>query len=542
MEASRVPISAAEKHLGKYRLVAQLGRGGMASAHLAVMRGPAGFNKLVVLKQIHPQYAEDPEVLGMFLDEARLSARLSHPNVVQTNEVGQDGDRHFMAMEYLEGQPLNRILTRLHAAGGLPLPMYLQVIVDLLGGLHHAHELADYDGSPLGVVHRDVNPQNVIVTYEGVVKVMDFGVAKARGAVVQTQFGVVKGKISYMAPEQVRGERVDRRADVFAVGVMLWEAVTGKRPWQGMAEADVMKHLAHGEFPALLAAAADVPERLEQIILKALAPDREDRYATAADLQAELEAYLDTTGPRVHLRELSKLVCTHFAKDRAAIRSRIEVQLRAEDGPGPLVDLDATNLDMGGQAAKKGASRGSDPGGLDPMTPGPSVFTTSVPGSLSVGAGRPRSIFHRLAAGALGVAVMCAAIGLSLDHGRAAPPAAPAQAAAETALTGAPRVSSTVQARLVATPVDAQIFLDDEPLVGNPVESALPRDQATHRLRVEAPGFVTVTQSVSLDKDLSVTIALAAEPSVAATPEARRAGRGPLGKHRLDTRNPYAGR
>src|SRR4051812_12396895 len=161
MDGSPGSTGTGANSLGKYRLIAELGHGGMAEVFLAVVRGPAGFNKLVVIKQIRPQLAEDPEFLGMFLDEARLAARLSHPNVVQTNEVGQEGSRYFIAMEYLEGQPLNRVVHRLGRSGGLPLAMHLKVISDTLAGLHHAHELADYDGTALNVVHRDVTPHNI---------------------------------------------------------------------------------------------------------------------------------------------------------------------------------------------------------------------------------------------------------------------------------------------------------------------------------------------------------------------------------------------
>jgi eukaryotic-like serine/threonine-protein kinase len=214
--------------LGSYRLLAPLGQGGMAAVHLAVKRGPAGFNKLVVVKQILPKYATEPEMVSMFLDEARLAARLNHPNLVQTNEVGVAGGQHFLAMEYLDGQPLNRILQRLSAHDGLPLAVHLQVIAEILGGLHHAHELADYDGSSLGVVHGDVNPQNVFVTYDGLVKVIDFGVATARTALTKARPGIIKGKPSYMSPEQLTAERLDRRADIFAVGVMLWGPRRGR--------------------------------------------------------------------------------------------------------------------------------------------------------------------------------------------------------------------------------------------------------------------------------------------------------------------------
>jgi len=172
------PVNVASIH-GKYRPIFELGRGGMANVILAVVQGPGGFNKLQVIKQLRSELALDPEFLTMFLDEARLSARINHSNVVQTNEVGHDGRHYFIAMEYLEGQSLEAFLRRAHTMGGLPLQMFLKIIVDSLEGLHYAHELADFEGNHLHVVHRDVSPQNIFVTYDGVTKVLDFGIAKA---------------------------------------------------------------------------------------------------------------------------------------------------------------------------------------------------------------------------------------------------------------------------------------------------------------------------------------------------------------------------
>lgn len=533
-------VAGAERtYLGKYRLIAMLGRGGMATVHLAIMHGPSGFNKLVVLKQIHTEYAEDPEVMGMFLDEARLAARLSHPNVVQTNEVGQDGGRHFMAMEYLDGQPLNRVLHRLGAHGGLPLKMHLQIIVDLLGGLHHAHELADYDGSPLGVVHRDINPQNIFVTYDGVVKVVDFGVAKARSSVVQTRFGIVKGKISYMAPEQARSELVDRRADIFAVGVMLWEAVTRTRPWKGVTEMAVMKSLVHGEFPALRGAAPDVPEALEAIITKALAPSRDDRYATAAALQTDLEAYLESTGERVSARELSRLVSDIFASDRVAIKAVVEAQLRGGGASSHLPMIDPTTtpdicIKRHGSVAPQREPAGSDPTG---RPTGPSAFATSVSEASPV---VPRTRDLRVWVGALALATASAALGLWLHGARGE--RRTASVAPESAVVMNTNASSMIAVRLDVTPSDARVFLDDKLLAGGPVATLISRDDGAHRLRIEAPGFVSRIESVSLDKDLSLTIALAAEPTDREARPAIKSSRPASKRRRLDVSNPYASR
>jgi eukaryotic-like serine/threonine-protein kinase len=229
------------RSFGKYKLLARLGQGGMAEVFLAVAFGPSGFNKLLVIKRLRPELAEDSAYLSMFLDEARLAARLNHPNVVQANDVGSIDGQHYLSMEYLDGQPLNRLFTVARTQGLQPTAAYLRLVSDTLAGLHYAHELADYDGTPLNVVHRDVSPHNVFITYDGQVKLVDFGVAKAATHAQRTSTGVVKGKISYMAPEQALSVAVDRRADIFSVGVILWELVTGQRFWGDRSEIQIPK-------------------------------------------------------------------------------------------------------------------------------------------------------------------------------------------------------------------------------------------------------------------------------------------------------------
>ncbi len=217
---------------GRFRVIAEVGEGGMAKVYLAVARGFSGFNKLVVLKSLRSNLASDRACVDMFLHEARLAARLNHPNVVQTYEVIEEDGRPVMVMEYLEGQPLSQIAVRAQADKRFTLSMRLHVLCDVLAGLHYAHELRDFDGTALDLVHRDVSPQNIFVTFEGQVKLLDFGIAKVvhTSAPAETDAGVLKGKVLYMAPEQIAGEALDRRADIFAVGVMLWEALAGERP------------------------------------------------------------------------------------------------------------------------------------------------------------------------------------------------------------------------------------------------------------------------------------------------------------------------
>jgi serine/threonine-protein kinase len=328
--------------LGKYRLVAELGHGGMADVYLALVEGPtgSGFSKLAVVKRLRANLAEDPEFVAMLVDEARITARLNHPNVVQMLEVGVANDEYFLAMEYLDGQPLHRIERRASRMGvHRPVRLRLSVLADVLSGLHHAHELADYDGSPLGIVHRDVTPQNVFVTYDGHVKVMDFGIAKAAGRAQETMQGIVKGKVRYMSPEQAMGQPLDRRADVFAVGVMLWQAATGMRFWGDLDELAIVQALIGGEFEASpRAVCPDVPEELDRICRKALERHADARYATALDLRADLEAFLGATAVNGR-REIAQIVNQLFEKERRELRAIIERAGRDAARAKPSVGL-----------------------------------------------------------------------------------------------------------------------------------------------------------------------------------------------------------
>jgi len=264
-----------------YRRLAVIGHGGMADVYLAVARGIGDFHKLLVLKELRPGFAHSAEHRAMFLREARIAALMAHESVVHTYEIDDTGGRPCMTMEFLDGQPLHRVLRRLHEQDGLPLQLHLRVLVEVLAGLHHAHELCDYDGRALGLVHRDATPHNVVVTYDGQVKLVDFGIARAARDDGDTVAGTFKGKASYAAPEQARGGAVDRRTDIFAVGVMLWEALAGRRMWPDLGEVMIVQRLREAEIPGLPAAAAGGPE-LRALCERALAPEPDDRPATAA--------------------------------------------------------------------------------------------------------------------------------------------------------------------------------------------------------------------------------------------------------------------
>lgn len=319
--------SASSRTFGKYRLLAELGRGGMADVHLAVQVGPAGFSKLQVIKRLRPGMTDEAEMRHMMLDEARLAARLNHKNIVQTNEVGIVDEQYFLSMEYLDGQPYHRILKRSSQLGRtVPLPFAVKILCEVLSGLHYAHECRDYDGVSLGVVHRDVSPQNVFVTYDGQVKVVDFGIAKSTGRLVETQTGIIRGKLTYMAPEQAFATEVDRRADLFSVGVLLWEALAGERLWGNMSDPEIVSRLMN-EIPPVTTVRPDAPADLVDLCTRALSRDREKRPATAAEMRGELEAYLAVHDIQVNAEALGALVVDLFAEERDELSRLVDREL-----------------------------------------------------------------------------------------------------------------------------------------------------------------------------------------------------------------------
>jgi serine/threonine-protein kinase len=296
--------------------------GGMAEVFLSVAHGPQGVNKLAVVKRL--RNLDDPLSTEMFLDEGRLAARLNHPNIVHTYEVGETTGGFFIAMEYLEGQPLNRVLKALDERHeGLPETLVAWMAIQALKGLHYAHEFCDFDGTPLGVVHRDVSPHNLFVTYGGELKLLDFGIAKAAMNVTHTEDGVLKGKVRYMAPEQALQRDVDRRVDIFAFGVVLWEMLARKGLFTGNA-VTILTRLVNEEIPTIRSVRPEVSPALEAIALKAVQRKPDDRYATAEEMRLDLEAYLRGRTDTVSERELGRLMNEMFATIRDEVRSRVK--------------------------------------------------------------------------------------------------------------------------------------------------------------------------------------------------------------------------
>ncbi|MBV1859952.1 MAG: serine/threonine protein kinase, partial [Nannocystaceae bacterium] len=271
------------RQLGRYLLFEPLASGGMAELHLACVAGAEAFQRVVVVKRILPHRASEPGFLRMLLNEAKLSAQLHHPNIVQVLDLCHVEGEHFIVMEYIHGVDLQKVLRESVARRPLPLAAALSVVLGVAAGLHHAHEARDAKGDPLYIVHRDVSPSNVIVAQDGVVKVVDFGIAKALAHTEVTSTGTIKGKIGYMAPEQCRGDRVDRRADIYALGVLLYETTLGRRMFVGDNQFAIMNAVLGGRFAPPSEVDPDYPPAIETVVLRALQTHAEDRYATAAE-------------------------------------------------------------------------------------------------------------------------------------------------------------------------------------------------------------------------------------------------------------------
>jgi serine/threonine-protein kinase len=318
--------------LGRYRLLALLATGGMAEIYLAQQSGIEGFERLVVVKKILPHLARDAGFLEMFFDEARIAARLNHPNIVQIFDLGQDGDDYFIAMEYLEGESLaylehqarktEKVMNTSLAAG---------VIAQVCDGLEYAHTFLGPEGEPLNIVHRDVSPQNIIILFTGGVKLVDFGIAKATTQMHETRVGTMKGKLSYMSREHVLGKSVDRRSDVFSLGIILWELLSRRRLFKRPSEPATIQAVMDVDVPSIREIQAHVPEELEAVALRALHEDPDKRFQSAGAMGKALRDYLLEIGAAAGTREIADFVDRVFS-ERARTKRRLLDKLGYANG------------------------------------------------------------------------------------------------------------------------------------------------------------------------------------------------------------------
>ncbi|AUX31314.1 MULTISPECIES: serine/threonine-protein kinase [Sorangium] len=476
----------------RYLLFDEIGAGGMATVHLGRQHGSAGFRRTVAVKRLYPQFVRDPELVAMLLDEARVAARIRHPNVVATIDVVSSGGEVLLVMEYVHGESLARLLRAATKDGGAPPPrIACAVLAGALHGLHAAHEATAEDGAPLGLVHRDVSPHNLLVGEDGVARVLDFGVAKSAGRAQITRDGQLKGKLAYMSPEQIAGEPLDRRADVYAAGVVLWETLTGERLFEGRGEAlSILRLLQAGVDPPS-ARRPGVPPELEAITLRALARCPEDRFPTAREMALALEA----TGLAASTSEVGAWVASlagEALSRRAALIAALE----------PAAATPSTAPELGAALGATGA--------------GPAeAAVASAPQPAAASPGRPR--WGAVAAAGAALAIAAAAIGFARAE---APPRARARAG----------VAAAARARVAARPA---ALAHGAPLAAGAGGAGAPDASAT-------PAAPTAAAAAAAPAALMTAAATAAPTAAAATaapvaPTAKAAG---AGARRLPRREP----
>jgi serine/threonine-protein kinase len=426
------------RNIGRYTLFREVAHGGMATVHLGRLRGAGGFARTVAIKRLHPPFARNPEFVSMFLDEARLAARIQHPNVVPVLDVVAAEKELFLVMDYVHGESLATLLKRARASRiGVPARIVYGIIIDLLYGLHAAHEARSERGDPLEIVHRDVSPQNVLVGVDGVARVLDFGIAKAAERIhASTRSGQLKGKLAYMAPEQVATQQVDRRTDVYAAAVVLWEALTGERLFPQLETGALIAQILTREHAPPSRYHKDLPAAIDAAVMRGLARDPAHRFATARDMAAELEHVGSPATPR-EIGEWVKEIADHALRARAASISEIEVATLADgaaaraskpsippashdgqDSPTEELDLQFEDMDPEGSALEWTPPRRIPP----------------VAGWLAMGA-----------AGLLAAGVI-----LAYAHWSAAPQRASAQGSVDSTPHGSPPAATTIPSTVTA--------------------------------------------------------------------------------------------
>jgi serine/threonine protein kinase len=476
MVASAQPFS--ERVVDRYAIYDQIAVGGMAVVHLGRLLGQGGFSRIVAIKRLHPQFAADPEFVAMFFDEARLAVRVQHPNVVAPLDVVVEGGELMVVMEYVSGETLSQLCRCMPAQSPRSPGIFCAVLADALHGLHAAHEARAEDGTELHIVHRDVSPQNIIVGVDGVARVLDFGVAKAAMRSQATKEGEIKGKISYMAPEQLKAHALDRRADIFAAGIVLWEALTGRRLFRGDDLGQTVERLLHAEVAPPSSLNPEVSAELDAVVMRALERDPARRFPTAREFAIALREATSLASPTEvadWVRSLGGIKLAQRIQRVAAIESHSSSRVRVT-ARSPL----DTPLGLFRVPASESA---------DAVTVRPGAVAESASGISATAAmtPAPRS---RLVAAALAIAVAAATLGLIVGRSRAPANESPA-ASASMVPPRAPK-PSTLEASEPAAPVPEPSVLNAPPSAASasaasvsglgskrPAKSASPRQLPT---------------------------------------------------------------
>jgi eukaryotic-like serine/threonine-protein kinase len=460
---------------GKYTLVRRLAKGGMAELFLAIQRSMAGFEKLVVIKRILPEMHRDEGFISMLMSEARVAATLSHPNIVQTFDVGEVDGTPFIAMEHVNGDDIRGVVRQMKKVGrqDFPLGLAIEILKGITAGLAYAHERADLGGTQLNIVHRDISPQNVVLTYDGDVKIVDFGIAKSDSKMQQeTKSGRLKGKIPYMSPEQARGEEVDGRSDIFSAGILLFELTTGRRLFKGSSDYETLKLICDEDYPRPTEVRSDYPPALETIVMKALAKDRDVRYGSARDFQRDLETFARTERLDAGSVALSEFMRSLFSHELEAQKADKELLQRVRQ----------SHPDDTGMHEAAGARTTSTPAGARTVTE-----VTSVPFQQ-----RARKRTRALAAAALLVLGAGGGILYAQASGKAQAPS-PVSAYATLAIESDPSVASVW--------VSGELQGDKTPVT----LTKLPLGK-TVEIRVTKEGFESAQKSIELRSENEKTM------------------------------------
>ncbi len=502
-----MPAPKVSSHVGRYEVVGLLATGGMAEVLLGRLRGPSGFERPVVIKRILPHLARVAEFRQMFLDEARVAARIRHRNVVSVHELGEDGQDLFLVMEYLEGESLASLTRLLKRKGvGIPARLGAYVVAEACAGLHAAHELKAPDGTSLGLVHRDVSPHNVFVLYDGQVKVIDFGIAKAKTSDAHTKTGQIKGKFAYMAPEQCIAEPLDRRADVFALGILLFEATTGTRLFERDNDLLVLRAICQDPLPRPSSLVPGYPESLEAVCMKALARGRDERYESAAAMRRDLIAALrDLPGEQSPEEELAALVQGAFSDRVVEKRAMLDAIARGSE---------VTRVPPGEDSMRSGDSPGAPRREDVPTLTAPSEAVTGTNAPM-LHSGPAPSRPERKRVGyyvAGGLAIV--ALGLGVPLALRAPSGSDATASSAPAAPSEPIV-----VHVSSSPPGAEVWIAGVQRGSTPVEVSLPRGTSSLTLELRKPGYETATDTVTADRDqrFSLTLREQAPPAASAT-------------------------
>ncbi len=510
--------------IGRYEVVGRLAVGGMAEILLGRLRGPSGFERAVVIKRILAHLAEQPAFVDMFLDEARLAARIQHRNVVQVHELGQDGKNLFLTMEYLEGENAAGMVRRsLVLEKDIGAAMCAFIVAEACAGLHAAHELKDPEGRPLALVHRDISPQNIFVTYGGGVRVLDFGIAKAADRTAHTEVGQLKGKFEYMAPEQCRGKPIDRRADIFALGIVLYELLTRRRLFKRDTKLGVLEAVCR-ETPVPPSKVVEgCPEALDRITMKALSKSADERYATAAEMRRDLMAVVrEMLGPQDPEEVLVAMMQQLFA-DRIAEKNEMLRKVRAGGAVGSVPTAEADSAVEipeleGMEAISELSGVGSIPRGRleSGFTFGGSHAGSGVDAlaQAAAEARRTRSIFVAgaaaasvLALGALGLVLSIPkASGASMARGVGA--LRVPSSVLPKAPSGEAPASTEVMIKVVSEPAGATLLVDGQEKGPTPIEFKLPKGNTQVELTLRREGYDDAVEKITPDESQRFRVSL----------------------------------